>query len=287
MIVNEVFCLSILTRVTGYLKGVASHSINPYVGCGFGKSACGVGCYVRHNQLLLKGREWGGFVDVKINSPEVYLKTWRGEKNRIIKEGVKFSLFCSSSTDPWQPIERKYRVTRRLLEVMNEAPPDELILQTHSNIILDDLDLIAKLSRNCELRLHISIEGDLDRLPGLPSPPCSVESRFRLVEKFFKAGINVVVCLSPIYPVIDPSGFFQRLRSAGTSAVVIDHFIDGDGSKNGLRTKKTNLPEAMAEICPESVKLSYRDEIVDIAREYLPVGISRDGFAGRYLPIRE
>ena len=47
---------NVLTRTGGYLRSVASHSLQPYRGCSFGNALCGVGCYVRHNGPLLKGR---------------------------------------------------------------------------------------------------------------------------------------------------------------------------------------------------------------------------------------
>ena len=174
MKIGEIHCKSILTRTQGYLKAVSSHSLNPYVGCEFGRSACGEGCYVRFNQWLLKGREWGRFVDMKINSAEVYLQTVAKEKKWAQKNAGGFSVFFSSSTDPWQPVERKARLTRRLLTAMQTVPPDRLILQTHACQILDDLDSIELLSGICDLRVHVSIEGDRDRLPGLPPPACSL-----------------------------------------------------------------------------------------------------------------
>ncbi|MCH8209670.1 MAG: hypothetical protein IIA62_11560 [Nitrospinae bacterium] len=79
MKVSETPCSSILTRTGGYLKEVCSHSLNPWVGCGFGKSSCGIGCYVQFNAWLTRGRRWGDFVDVKINAAEVYLKTCDAE----------------------------------------------------------------------------------------------------------------------------------------------------------------------------------------------------------------
>ena len=68
-------------------------------------------------------------------------------------------------------------------------------------------------------------------------------------------------------------------------AVVIDHYVGGDGSPDGSRTARTPLPAAMERALPGSSELAYRDRIVAIAREVLPgrVGVGRDGFAGRYL----
>jgi DNA repair photolyase len=287
MKVEETHCKSILTRTSGYLKAVSSHSLNPYAGCGFGRSACGEACYVRFNQWLMRGREWGRFVDVKINAAEIYLQTVNKEKKWARKDGGSFSVFFSSSTDPWQPIERKYRVTRQLLEAMHEVSPDRLILQTHSARLLDDLESIQTLSRICDLRVHISIEGDRDRLDGLPPPPCSLEERLDALKKLVDLKIPAVACLSPLYPMIAPDAFFSRLSQIGITAVVIDHFIHGDGTKEGSRTLKTKLPQAMAAAEPDSVHLDYRDAIARIAEKYLPVGISSSGFAGHYSgPVR-
>jgi len=282
MQVSEVQCRSILTRTTGYLKTVCSHSLNPYTGCGLGRSACGVACYVRFNQWLTRGREWGGFVDVKINAPEVYLATCETEKRWARRRGQPFSIFLSSSTEPWQAPEKKYRITRRLLEAMTQAPPDEVILQTHTTGMRDDLTRVRALAEHCRLRVHVSIEGDTVRLPGLPPPPAGIEDRIHLLRELSEAGITAVACMAPLYPVRDPHAWFQRLAETGIRAVILDHFIEGDGTADGSRTLKTHLPAALAEANPESVHLEYRDRLARIAAHYLPVGLSSAGFAGHY-----
>ena len=165
---------------------------------------------------------------------------------------------------------------------MTTCPPDALILQTHSASILDDQKILIELSRLCSLRVHISIEGDRNRLPGLPPPPCSVEERISALEQLSAQGLKTVACLSPLYPLENPQHFFERLKNAGASAVIIDHFIKGDGTAEGSRTLKTRLPSAMSKVQKDSIHLSYRDHISTIARVYLPVGISVQGFAGHY-----
>ena len=282
MKITETKCSSILTRTSGYLKEVCSHSLNPYIGCGYGNSSCGESCYVRFNQWLNRGREWGEFVDVKVNADEVYRNTAQAERRWAVQQGMPFSIFFSSSTDPWQPIERKFRVTRRILDAMLEETPDELILQTHSSMIAEDVERIISISGKCNLRVHLSIEGDRDSLPGLPSPPCSVDERIRLVKEFSSRGITIVVCMSPLYPLLDPDSFFFRLAESGASAVVIDHFIEGDGTQDGSRTRRTRLPLAIKSIDERALKLSYRTKIASTAMNYLPVGISSSGFAGVY-----
>lgn len=282
MEVTESICRSILTRTSGYLKEVCSHSLNPFTGCGYGRSACGVGCYVQFNPWVTRGRRWGDFVDVKINAPEVYRETCGREARWARKRNGLFSIFFSSATEPWQPAEKKYRITRSLLQVMLDAPPDELILQTHSTGIRDDLDTVCALSTLCRLRVHVSLEGDVVRLPGLPSPPSSFEERLQLIRILSERGIDAVACLSPLYPLCEPESFFKQLADAGAAAVVIDHFIGGDGTVDGSRTLQSSLPEAMASQMPDSIHLDYRGTVARIAQGYLPVGISASGFAGKY-----
>ena len=284
MQINLIQSKTLLTRVSGYLKGVCSHSLNPYGGCGYGLSSCGEGCYVRFNPWLTRGREWGKFVDVKNNADELYLQSAEKEKNWAHKRSIPFAIFMSSSTDPWQPAEKKYRVTRAVLHAMVACPPDTLILQTHSASILDDQETLLKLAQLCSLRIHLSIEGDRNRLPGLPPPPCSIEKRISALQQLSARGLKIVACLSPLYPLENPHRFFDRLKNAGASAVIIDHFIEGDGTVDGSRTFKTRLPSAMRQVRKDSIHLSYRNQIISIARHYLPVGVSAQGFAGNYSP---
>ncbi len=281
MIIKEEVRKSILTRVTGYLKQVSSHSLNPYVGCGFGQSACGVPCYVRHNNWLTKGRNWGTFVDVKLEADRVYRETYKRESGWARRNGGEFSIFFSSSTDPWQPLEKKYRVSRALLETMVDLPPDKITLQTHTSNILEDMSVIDRLARKTLLKVHISLEGDQEILPGLPPPPCSIDKRIDALAKFSEMEIETVACLSPLYPLKDPEKFFKRLASVGVSGVIIDHFIEGDGTSDGSRTFKTVLPDLMRKVDVSSVDLAYRDKIAKIAKRILPVGISALGFSGK------
>lgn len=280
MVVTEEIRKSILTRVTGYLKQVSSHSLNPYVGCGFGRSSCGVPCYVQHNHWLTKGRAWGTFVDVKLEADRIYRETYKRESIWARRGSRKFSIFFSSSTDPWQPLEKKYRVSRALLRAMIDLPPDKIILQTHTADILEDKETIIKLAERTLVKVHISLEGDSEILPSLPAPPCSIDKRIDALGKFSKMGIETVACLSPLYPLINPEKFFKRLVLAGVSGVIIDHFIEGDGTPDGSRTLKTALPNIMREIDASSVDLIYRNKIAKIASKFLPVGISAEGFSG-------
>ena len=168
--ITETTIKNVLTRTTGFLRTVTTHSLQPYRGCTFGQSLCGVGCYVRHNGHILRGRDWGSFLEVRTNAADSYRSNVERESHWARDRSGRFSVFCSSATDPFVPQERRYEVTQSGLRAMIELPPDLLILQTHSDHVCDVIDLLRELSARCELRVHVSIESDRDRLPGLPPP---------------------------------------------------------------------------------------------------------------------
>jgi DNA repair photolyase len=274
----------ILTRATGYLRTVTSHSLQPYRGCSFGNALCGVGCYVRASPWATRGEPWGSFLEARANAPERYRAEAPGERRFARRARGAFSIFLSSSTDPFVPQERRLGITRRVLEAMCDEPPDELVVQTHTDRVTDYLDLYPRLARACRVRFHLSIESDRDRLPGLPPPASSVARRLAAAEALRAAGLRVVVTVSPLLPIADPQAFFARIAEVA-DAVVIDHFVGGDGTPDGSRTRRTPLPAAMEAVLPGSSRLAYRDEILAVARRLLPgrVGVGADGFAARYL----
>jgi len=91
------------------------------------------------------------------------------------------------------------------------------------------------------------------------------------------------VTIAPLLPIEDPESFFGRLSTV-SDAIVIDHFIGGDGSLQGRRTLRTRLPEAMRAVRPESCSQDYLFKVLDWARKHYQgqIGIGRDGFAARY-----
>lgn len=275
---------NILTRTSGYLRTVASHSLQPYRGCSFGNAACGVGCYVQHSQHLVQGRAWGSFLEVRTNAAESYLENVTTERRWAHRRRVPFTIFCSSATDPFVPQEARFRVTESVLQAMLREPPDELILQTHSHAVAKYCDLLREVNQRCRLRIHVSIETDLDPFPGLPPHASPVERRFEACSLLRASGRQTVVTVSPLLPIANSERFFARVAEVA-EAVVIDHFIQGDGSADGSRTLRTPLPAAMHAVDPKSLTLEYRDRIVEIAQRHLPgkVGVNIDGFAGRYL----
>lgn len=293
--VTETTIANVLTRTSGYLRTVTSHSLQPYRGCTFGRALCGAGCYVQHNPHVLRGRSWGSFLEVRTNAAEAYRTHYerearwarRGATSSGLSDGPallpKFSIFCSSSTDPFVPQEFQFGVTRSVLKAMLESPPDELVMQTHSHRLVEYLDLYVALAARCDLRFHVSIESDRDSLPGLPPPASTVAKRLEACGTLKREGLRTVVTASPLLPMNDAERFFARVAQVA-DAVVLDHFIEGDGSADGSRTRRTFLPSAIARIDPQANTLEYRDRMVKTAQRHLSqVGVGVDGFAGRYL----
>ena len=281
---TETTVRSILTRTSGYLSPVASHSLQPYRGCAYGKTLCGVGCYARHNGFVTRGREWGAFLEARLNTATAYAEQYEREQRWARRQELgRFVIYCASVTDPFVPQERRYRLTRQLLKAMVARPPDGLILQTHSHRVLDELELIARLARKFPLRVHVSIESDRDRLPGLPPPASSVARRLDACAQLRAAGVRTIVTIAPLLPIEDPDEFFRRIGEVA-DGVILDHFLGGDGSVAGNRTLRTPLPAAMARVEPESVTLAYLERMVEAAREVLPgrVGVGQMGFAGEF-----
>jgi DNA repair photolyase len=283
LVATDATVKSVLTRSSGYLRTVCSHSLQPYRGCSFGRSLCGVGCYVQHNPWVRRGASWGEFLEVRTNAADVYRAQARRERTWARRERDGFSIFFSSATDPFLPQEAKRGISKAVLEAMCEQPPDVLILQTHSAAVADHGELLERLAAHCDLRVQLSIETDREQLPGLPPPASSVAARLAASAALRARGLRTVVTVSPLLPIEDPHAFFSRVGEVA-DAVVVDHYIGGDGSADGSRTARTSLPAAMEALHPSSSTLAYRDEIVAIARERLPgrVGVGPDGFAGRY-----
>lgn len=273
---------SILTRSSGYLRGVCSHSLQPYRGCSYGASLCGVACYVRHNRWLTRGEAWGSFLEARDDAGTAYRRQVARERGWARRRRGGFSVFMSSSTDPFVPQEARLGVTARVLAAMLEEPPDALVVQTHSPRVLVALDALVALASRCALRVHLSIETDRERLPGLPPPASSPAQRLRAAARLRAAGLRTVITVSPMLPMRDPEAFFARCGEVA-DAVVLDHFVGGDGSPGGERTRRTPLPAVVESLEPGSATLAWRDAMLERARRVLPgrVGYGPAGFAGR------
>lgn len=283
MTVTEYEAKSILTPTGGFLTGF-SHTLNPYVGCSLGRSLCGMACYAA--EMRFASREpvpWGQSLKVKINAASLY----RRDHARVRRKGAPLSIFMSSVTDPYVPQERRYRITRGILAEMLELPPDTLVLQTHTPNVLWDIETLCRLHERCHLTVQISIETDRERLPGFPRHAYSVSARLAALRKLTEAGLQTVGVVSPLLPLAEPESFAIRLGEVA-SAVILDHYLIGDGSPDGARTRRRKavrdltVPQMIAAADSDDWNtLEKFDHIVGTFRTVLGndrVGVSAEGF---------
>ncbi|MFH1752201.1 MAG: radical SAM protein, partial [archaeon] len=131
MKVNKINCKTILTscKITGL-----NYSINPYVGCEHGCKYC----YADFMKRFTNHKEpWGEFIDIKVNSPEIL-------KLELAKN-PKGTVWFSSVTDPYQPVEAKEKLTRKLLEIMlNSGSKLQPEILTKSSLVSRDFDLLQQ-----------------------------------------------------------------------------------------------------------------------------------------------
>jgi DNA repair photolyase len=234
---------SILTPTSGFLAPGYTHTINVYQGCAFAGSLCGVFCYAQHNRWITRGRAWGLY-GAKREVRGAYRRDYDRIKRPRRGEPRPLKIYMSSSTDPYLPQEKSLRLTLSLLDEMRERPPDVLVVQSHHTLIERDIELIALLARSCELWFSLTVETDMDSLPGFPPHASLPGRRLATLERFRARGIRTQATVSPLLPVADPRAFARRLDAA-CDRVIVDHYLIGDGSPNGWRTRRTNFAELL------------------------------------------
>ena len=150
----------------------------------------------------------------------------------------------SSSTDPYLPQEKRLRLTWSVLDEMGARPPDVLVIQTHHTLVERDLDLIAELAQGFELWISLTVETDMEHVPGFPPHASPPASRLETLKKFRARGLLTQATVSPLLPLANPRQFACQLDAA-CDRVILDHYLIGDGSPNGWRTKRTAFAELL------------------------------------------
>jgi len=203
MFVREITCKSILSpcRIPGF-----TYLINPYHGCALGCIYCYARGFTSHSE------KWGEFVDVKINAPYILRKEIKGKK--------KGRIMFSSVTDPYQPLEKKYEITRKILEILakHEFP---VSLLTKCSLIERDPDLITGM-KDSEFGSTITcLEADRKFFEPRASP---VTERLIILKKMSEAGIKTFVFLGPFLPGISDKNLeelFEKIAEANADYVLI------------------------------------------------------------------
>ncbi len=173
-------------------------SINPYRGCEYGCKYC----YARYAHEFMELRDPLDF------ERRIFVKAFEREAFRaeFRKLQIGESIAIGSATDPYQPAERRYSITRSILEVFAECAGFRLGITTKSDLVPRDLDLLREVARRHFLTIYMTVttmDRELARLmePMAPRP----DLRIGAVRKLARAGLRVRVGCSPVLPLINDS----------------------------------------------------------------------------------
>jgi DNA repair photolyase len=206
-------------------------------------------------------KEWGSYVYAKVNAVALFI----AELARVRKAGRAPSILLSSVTDPYQGAERRYRLTRGILEALAQEPyPGVVGLLTKSPMVLRDLDLLRRIPR-AEVGLTATTTDDrLSRFLEVRAPLAS--RRLATLARLHAEGIATYAFVGPLLPhfrydreALDK--VFARLAEAGVGSVFVEHI--------NLRPYiRQRLGEVLKEE-PANVQQVYRDASTEKHRQAL------------------
>ena len=204
---------------------VGDYAANPYIGC---THACKY-CYASFMKRFTNHPEpWGEFLDVKF---------WPEIKNSKKYNGK--SIFFSSVTDPYNQFEAKYQRTRALLTQLADSGA-KITLQTKSDLILRDLDLLKKFK---EVRVGFSINTLDEKFKNDMDCAVSIERRINAMRELYNAKIKTTCFISPIFPgITDPIAIIQRVKNFCNLVWLENLNLRGDFKYKILNYIKQNYP---------------------------------------------
>ena len=251
----EAPCKSALNPVKGMFF---SWSLNPYTGCEHRCAFCYVRAFERRADRPSDDR-YGRSIRVKTNvagvlRSELSRKSWRRE-----------TVVIGAATDPYQPAEGRFKLTRQCLQVLCDfSNPTAMI--TRGPMIVRDLDVLTDLARRADLHITFSIptvDDDIWRRtePGTAHP----RQRLRAIEQLVAAGIDVGVGMAPIIPGLSDrpdrlEAVVKAARAAGATGLWAGMLHLKDGTREHFMTV---LGKHWPELVPR-YEQAYR------ARAYLP-----------------
>jgi DNA repair photolyase len=188
-------------------------SINAYRGCEHGCSYC----YARPTHAFLghsAGVEFERDIYVKTNAIEA-LRAELGAKNYRVKP-----IAMGTNTDPYQPAERKHKLTRGILEVMLETR-HPVMITTKSALIIRDLDILTELAKLGLVKVAISLTSMDHKLSRKMEPRASSPARrLEAMRLLSEAGVPVAVFASPMIPAINDMELEKLLDAAKAQGAV-------------------------------------------------------------------
>ncbi len=194
-------------------------SINPYQGCEHG---C-IYCYARNSHSYWgysAGLDFETKIIIKENAPELLRKKLESKK------WDADPIMLSGNTDPYQPAEREYRITRQLLKVFLEYQHPVQII-TKNALILRDIDLLEKLAALDLVSVAISITTMDEELRRTMEPrTASGKQRIKTIEKLTQASVPTMLMLAPIIPGLNDNEIMSISKQAARAgAFAIGHNV--------------------------------------------------------------
>lgn len=210
-IVEEIECKSILNKTP--LRFV-DYTLNPYIGCAFGCAFCYVPA-LRQKRGQDGVAEWGQYVQVKVNAADRL-------EIEIRKASPTARMLMGSATDPWQPVEKRYRLTRRICEIMADRPNHFSVI-TRSPLIIRDVDVLAR-ARDFSVNFSIGTFDEKVRRAFEPHAP-SAAGRIAAIRALQDAGIEPTVFWAPMLPGVSDNreaieAYFANLQRLGVRRVM-------------------------------------------------------------------
>jgi len=193
MKIAEIAARTILTK-TGI--GGLDYCLNPYTGCGH---ACRY-CYATFMKKYSGHEEpWGEFVDAKVNAPDLL--------KRELRRRRQGEVILSSVTDPYQPLEARFRLTRACLELLAMSDLSVSIL-TKSALVTRDLDIFKQMGN---LEVGLTVTTDREDMRKLFEPHASsIAARIEALKTLKAAGISTHAFIGPLLPM-DPEALAEAL----------------------------------------------------------------------------
>jgi DNA repair photolyase len=247
-------------------------TINPYRGCEFGCKYC----YARYTHEFMEmwdGRDFERKIYAKANAPELL----RAELVAARDKGLPIAL--GTATDPYQPAEKRFEITRRLLEVFAQFEGLEFSITTKGVLIQRDLDLLEVVSRRHRFSVHLTVTTTNARLARLLEPKAPPPAkRLEAVATLAAAGIRVGVNVMPILPGLtdSPRSLEDLARSAARAGAKFLHgsvlFLMPSAMKQFMPFLEKEFPELVQRyrrLYARSAYLSgeYKDRMARLVAE--------------------
>jgi DNA repair photolyase len=190
-----------------------SQSINPYLGCEHG---C-IYCYARPSYAywdLSPGIDFETKLFAKTNAPELLRSELSAPSYRCE------TIMLGANTDCYQPIEREWKLTRRVIEILHETR-HPLAIVTKSSLVERDIDLLAPMAKDGLAQVTVSLgllDDDLKRK--LEPRAAAPQRRIQVIRTLASAGIPVTVLVAPVIPQLndkDLETILERAKDAGAT----------------------------------------------------------------------